>query len=303
MLILTIFANKGGVGKTTTTANLGGILADFGLHVLLVDADIQPSLTRYFNITDRAPYGLSKMLKSGTLTADCISRVELPPPNTIGKFPRLHPEGCLHIVCSDTKEFGLQAWMDDRQDSATRMRRVLNNPEVASKYDVVLIDTQGARGPLQHAAVYAADILLSPVKPDIMSTREFIDGTQELLDRLEQGMNIGVPRIAEIKAMVNITTNTTNARAMTDAIRNRFLDLGGRVTVMKTIVPHRTCYEQAATAQLPVHWLDPVRASGTMHELVWELFPNFQDQLAGADNAAPEDVQAPSTETPAEARP
>lgn len=281
MLKLTCISTKGGVGKTTTTANLGAILADFGLRILLVDADIQPSLTRYFHIAERAPHGLSHMLKSGTLTPECISHIGLPSPQAVGKFPRLHPDGRLDIVCSDAPEFGLQSWLESRQDSATRLLRTLNNPLVADLYDVVLIDTQGARGPLQHAAVYAADILLSPVKPDVISTREFVDGTRELMDRLEQGANIGVQRIAEIKALVNIASSNNNAKVMTEAIRKSFLELDGRVTVLKTVVPSRTCYEQAATAQVPVHWLDPVRASGTMHELVWELFPNFQGVVAG----------------------
>jgi len=281
MLILTIFAGKGGVGKTTTTANLGAILADFGLRVLLVDADPHRSLTDYFFITDEAAHGLTKMLKSGTLTSDCISRVDLPPPHAAGKTPTLHPSGCLHIVRSDTDEFGLQIWMEGRQDSATRMRRTLNNPQVASQYDVVLIDTQGARSPVQHAAVYAADILLSPVKPDIMSAREYVNGIRDLMDRLEQGMNIGVPRLAEVKTLISIASNTSNARLLTDTVRNSFLDLGGRLTVLRTVIPHRTCYEQAATAQMPVHWHDPVRAAGTMHELAWELFPNLAGQQAG----------------------
>ena len=40
MTIFTIASTKGGVGKTTLTANLGALLADMGLRVLLVDADV-----------------------------------------------------------------------------------------------------------------------------------------------------------------------------------------------------------------------------------------------------------------------
>ena len=51
MLIITICSTKGGVGKTTLTANLGGILADNGSRVLMVDADIQPTLRSRPRIT------------------------------------------------------------------------------------------------------------------------------------------------------------------------------------------------------------------------------------------------------------
>ncbi|PHS58356.1 MAG: chromosome partitioning protein, partial [Alcanivorax sp.] len=50
-MIVTICSTKGGVGKTTTTANLGGILADAGQRVLLVDADIQPTLSSYYPLS------------------------------------------------------------------------------------------------------------------------------------------------------------------------------------------------------------------------------------------------------------
>ena len=46
VIVLTICSTKGGVGKTTLTANLAGFLADAGQQVLLVDADIQPTLSQ-----------------------------------------------------------------------------------------------------------------------------------------------------------------------------------------------------------------------------------------------------------------
>ncbi|MEQ9511122.1 MAG: ParA family protein, partial [Alloalcanivorax xenomutans] len=60
-MIVTICSTKGGVGKTTTTANLGGILADAGQRVLLVDADIQPTLSSYYPLSERSPYGLHQL--------------------------------------------------------------------------------------------------------------------------------------------------------------------------------------------------------------------------------------------------
>jgi len=60
-LKLTITSTKGGVGKTTLTANLGGILADLGYKVLLVDADVQPTLSSYYPLVARAERGLSAL--------------------------------------------------------------------------------------------------------------------------------------------------------------------------------------------------------------------------------------------------
>ena len=53
MRIVAIASSKGGVGKTTTAANLGGFAADAGLRVLLLDLDVQPTLSSYFALTYR----------------------------------------------------------------------------------------------------------------------------------------------------------------------------------------------------------------------------------------------------------
>ncbi|MCF3972032.1 ParA family protein, partial [Pseudomonas aeruginosa] len=76
---------KGGVGKTTTAANLGGLLHDIGFRTLLIDGDIQPSLSRYYQLRYAAPFGLTQLVQSGALTPDCISHCQLPPTSYQGK--------------------------------------------------------------------------------------------------------------------------------------------------------------------------------------------------------------------------
>lgn len=53
MQVNSIVSSKGGVGKTTTSANLGGIAADAGLKTLLIDLDGQPTLSSYFPSTTK----------------------------------------------------------------------------------------------------------------------------------------------------------------------------------------------------------------------------------------------------------
>ena len=48
--------------------------------------------------------------------------------------------------------------------------------------------------------------------------------------------------------------------------------------------------DQAATAQVPVHWMDPARAGDTMHRLCWELIPSLEGICTSdvtSDPAAP----------------
>lgn len=279
MLTITVVSTKGGVGKTTLTANLGGLMHDLGLRVLMIDADIQPSLTRWYQMSQQAEHGLSQLVRGGVLTADCISHLQLPPSGYAGKLDKIPRSegGKLDIVQSDTRDGKLQDWMATRNpmDMMLRLKRPLQHPDVTHAYDVVLIDTQGAVGHLQDAAVMAADHLLVPVSPDIVSAREFVTGTQALLERHECVTDLGVGmKMAPMRAVLSRTENTTDSRDMSELIRENFINMRGRVQMLQTVVPAAVAYRKAGTAQVPVHWIDPVKAGDTLHGLLWELIPS-----------------------------
>ena len=66
--IIAICATKGGVGKTTLTANLAALLACGGNSVLMIDADPQPSLSHYYELkrTPSKEHGLHHLLTQST---------------------------------------------------------------------------------------------------------------------------------------------------------------------------------------------------------------------------------------------
>jgi len=280
MITFGVVATKGGVGKTTIAANLGGLLADIGYRVLLVDADVQPSLSRYFEVAHEAEHGLTKMVMDGVLTAECVSTIELPPGSFPGDQDRLNKQGgALHIVRSDTRDGKLQDWLSNRLDRLVRIRMAIKQTPLASHYDVAIIDTQGAVGHLQDAAVNASDLLITPASPDIISAREFVDGTLTLLDRHESSANMGFT-VPAMRAVINRAEKTVDSRSMSSLIREQFLTLRGRVTVLNTVVTSAVAYKKAATSQVPVHWIDPVKAGDTMHALLWELLPHLEGTFA-----------------------
>lgn len=271
MIKFTVTSTKGGVGKTTLTANLGALLADMGLRVLLIDADVQPSLSKFFPLTTSKPSaGLTEVIVRGEVTESCI---------TATMYQNLD------IVVSDDPEGNLPHWLLNRIDRGFRLRFALQSPVVSGAYDCVLIDTQGAIGPLQDAAVLAADILISPITPEILSAREFKDGTMELLDRLEPGSALGAT-LGPMKAVIYRQDRTTDARIIASGIRDDFIKFKGRVSVLDTVVPHAKAYKEAATLRIPVHRHERKRegvtpsASTVMHRLAWELIPSLQGVLA-----------------------
>ena len=271
MITFTIASTKGGVGKTTLTANLGALLADMGLRVLLVDADVQPSLSKYFPLSPPQPVaGLTDVLVRGEVAAGSIT-------------PTVFPN--LHLVASDDPEGRLPNWLLGRIDRGFRLRHALRSGLVPSAYDCVLIDTPGAIGPLQDAAVMAADVLVSPITPEILSAREFRDGTMELLARLEPGSALGAPP-APVKAVIYRQDRTADARLIVAGIAREFDRPHERVSLLKTVVPHAKAYKEAATLRVPVHQHERRRegtmpsAWSVMHCLAWELMPSLRGMLA-----------------------
>ena len=191
--------SKGGVGKTTLLANIGGLLADMGARVLLVDADPQPSLTKYFEVTFEAPHGIVEVVTGGIVTHQAISRTSM---------------SNLDLIRSNDGEAQLQHWLHGRADRRSRLARALNNPYVHDHCDYVLIDTQGAIGPLQSAAAFAADTLISPLPPDTPSVREFRSGTLRVLQTLEQDVDEPRAELAPIQAVICRYDYSRDAKAL-----------------------------------------------------------------------------------------
>jgi chromosome partitioning related protein ParA len=271
MIKFSIISTKGGVGKTTLTANLAALLADLGLRVLMIDADVQPSLSKFFPISNSEhSSGLTDVIVCGEINTKCICSTVY---------------GNLDIVLSDDPQGNLPHWLLTRIDRGVRLRIALQAPAVANAYDCVLIDTQGAVGPLQDAAALAADVLISPITPEILSAREFRDGTLELLNRLSPSAALGAP-LPPIKAVIYRQDRTNDARMIAAALRDDLSTLPARVSVLNTVVPHAKAYKEAATLRVPVHRHERHRlgpmlsAAATMHQLVWELIPDLHGKSA-----------------------
>lgn len=261
-LKVTITSTKGGVGKTTLTANLGGLLADLGQKVLLVDADIQPTLSSYYPLEHRANHGLSSLITEASVNG-VISHTTIP---------------SLDLILSDDPEGMLQNWILHTPDGRVRLKHLLTRFDQA--YDFILLDTQGSVGPLQDSAVLAADLLVSPIPPEILSAREFARGTVQMLARLRPMAFLGAP-VGPLRGLVYRMDRTVDARHIAQELcRESYGSSKGAITILDTVIPNTIAYREAATARVPVHRWEPHRqgptpsARDTMTALVCELFPH-----------------------------
>ncbi|MGH8473311.1 MAG: ParA family protein, partial [Gammaproteobacteria bacterium] len=255
---------KGGVGKTTLTANLGAILADLGKQVLLVDADIQPTLSSYYRLADQSPRGLVDVLETGDLT-DGISATTV---------------GC-DILLSNDPAGKLPDWILHTPDGRFRLKRLLKRLDGY----FVLIDTQGAAGPLQDMAVLAADLLISPIPPELLSAREFSRGTIGMIERLFRMEDMGFP-LGNLYGLIDCMDRTADARATAEALRALCYGLlRWRIRILDTVIPATVAYREAASAQQPVHRFEPTRQGPTPSGLE-SMLTLIRELPIGLDEAA-----------------
>src|SRR5919108_4615723 len=135
--IIAVANQKGGVGKTTTTANLGAALALRGCNVLLVDLDPQGNLTSAF--------GLEKDVQQTVAESLLDRRVPLPVvPVSNGAAaadPDTHP---LSVVPAAVGLASAEAQLMNKLGGELRLRDQLLN--VSDNYDFVMIDTPPSLG-------------------------------------------------------------------------------------------------------------------------------------------------------------
>ncbi len=188
MAVVSVINYKGGVGKTTITANLGAALATRGQRVLLVDLDPQASLTFSFYTPEEWEQQLAandqtimRWYRAGTvpgaLTARLADLVTTPP--VVNKH--LAPYGGqLDLIASHV---GLVNADDDLaaqlnspafgRDSDTYLRvhrRLAAGLADLPGYDTVLIDCPPHFGTVTKTAIVASEWVLIPARPDHLST-------------------------------------------------------------------------------------------------------------------------------------
>lgn len=271
MIVLCLLSTKGGTGKTTTAANLGGFVADAGLRVLLVDADVQPTLSSYFHLRHRAAAGLYELLTQS--------------PQNISQLISHTAIDNLDLVLSNDHLGQLHSLLLHAPDGRLRLRNLL--PSFQAHYDLVLIDTQGARSVLLEMAVLASSIVLSPVTPEVLAARELHRGTVQLMRELSPYRHLGIEP-PPLSLLVNrLPTVSATAKAVRAALREVLQpELG--LQVLSTEVPALEAYPRASTMGLPVHRIERRRPTGrftpaaleTMRRLAIELFPSWRMRLS-----------------------
>ena len=206
MPVIAVINYKGGVGKTTTTANLAAELAWCGRKVLLLDLDAQASLTFSFIQPDRWS---SRFEKSGTIKAwfdsfDTGSLIDFQslifqPQKIKNCLRQERRHGEVHLVPSHLGLINVDlelatalggASLQQAKANFLKVHRRLRNAlaPLVDQFDFVFIDCPPNFNIVTKNAIVASDHILVPAKPDYLSTMG-IDYLKRNLDRLIHDFN------------------------------------------------------------------------------------------------------------------
>jgi chromosome partitioning protein len=175
--IIALCNQKGGVGKTTTSINLGATLAEYGRRVLAVDFDPQGALSAGLGVpTHDVPTIYELLLGSNTAASDVIVPTATPGLDVIPANIDLSAAE-VHLVNEVARE--------------QILARVLR--QVSDKYDVILIDCQPSLGLLTINALTAAHGVLIPLECEYFALRGvalLVETIEKVRDRLNPAIRL-----------------------------------------------------------------------------------------------------------------
>jgi chromosome partitioning protein len=177
-LVVVLANHKGGVTKTTSTANLGAMFAEAGRRVLLVDCDPQANLSEAFGWREDRP---GERLEDLLAHPEALKRYVPPVAIATAVAPRLAWRERLRIIPATGALADVAADLPGIVGVGyeNRLREVLD--PLRDQFDVILLDTPPGRGNLSGMAVLAADGLLIPALAADLDVR----GAGKLYDLVE----------------------------------------------------------------------------------------------------------------------
>ena len=230
--VISLANQKGGVGKTTTTVNLGTILARKGKKVLLIDADPQGNATSGLGVEKEVEFSTYDILVNETEVKDAIQ-------DTIIKN--------LKIIPSNINLAGAEVQLVSMMSREQRLKEKLD--EVKDIFDYILIDCPPSLGLITLNSFTASDSVLIPVQCEYYA----LEGLGQLLNTInlvKKHLNKEIRIEGALLTMYDIRTNLSNQ--VVKEVKKYFGD-----KVYKTVIPRNVRVSEAPSYGMPITEYDP----------------------------------------------
>lgn len=261
--VVSVISTKGGVTKSTNVANIGAFCADHGIKTLMIDTDTQPTLSSYYHVAHQSPYGLYELFNRPDLSLEqIITNTEI---------------DNLDVIQSNDPLDRLTTELNTLPDGILKFRELIKKIQ---DYDLIIIDTRGTRGITVDMTVLASNLVISPIKPELVSAREFVRGTINLYDSLNIFTSYGIT-LPPLKAVINYLDHTRDAKEIVNNLYDIFSKLSIQNPLIDLInfeIPHRVAYREAASRALPVHRHNKTEVDN-IRQLCTRLFPQWEQHF------------------------
>ena len=232
--IIAMANQKGGVGKTTTTINLGAALAEYGRRVLLVDFDPQGALSVGLGAN---PHNLDLSIYNVLLQDDVKVEDVLIKTNVDG----------LHLLPANIDLSAAEIQLVSEVAREMALARLLR--PVRNDYDFILIDCQPSLGLLAINALTCAHGVLIPLECEFFSLRG-VALLLDTIDKVRERLNFDLELEGILATMYD--SRTTHSRQVLQRVVEAFGD-----KVYQTVITKTVKFPESTVAGAPITVLDP----------------------------------------------
>jgi chromosome partitioning protein len=219
--VVSIYNQKGGVGKTTTNINLSAYVSLLGYKVLVIDADPQGNTTSGF--------GFEKDNLESTLYDGMVNNISMEDIILKTRYENLD------LVPSDANLAGAEIEINQKSEKELRIRKLID--QLNEKYDYIFIDCPPSLGLISINALTASHSVLIPIQCEYYA----IEGVSQLvktIDLVRRGLQIPLEIEGIVLTMYDGRTNLSLQVA--EEVRKFFKD-----KVFETMIPRNVRLAEA----------------------------------------------------------
>lgn len=246
--IISIFNQKGGVGKTTTNINLSASLGAIGKKVLVIDCDPQGNTSSGLGINKNIiVFSLYDLLIQDIKASEAIIKTEYKN---------------LDIIPSNSQLSGAEIEMVHMDNREYKLKKLID--EIKDNYDFIFLDCPPSLGMITINALSASDSILIPIQCEYLA----LEGVSQLINTYKLIRKSLNPDLSIEGVLITMYDKRTNLnKQVLDEIQKYF-----RGKVFNTVIPRNIRLAEAPSYGMPIVYFDVNSVGGKAYRALAKEF-------------------------------